>query len=379
MKRIVIIISLLACCLAASAQGFSTEGWWKPAGDKFSPVVNPDCSITFRLDAPRASEVKLSFGEGTPLVCAMQKGKDGVWSATIPPQAPRTYEYSFIVDGVKMPDMKNPEIKSGTEIYGSVVHVNKDGKPNYDDSVCAGSQVDIVSYRSSALGTVRKVYIYVPACYWDRGYKRKKFPVLYLRHGGGDSEESWTRSAYADNILDNLIAGKQAVPMIVAMTDGMTDGSWAGGSTPEAMDLLEKELLDDVIPLVESRYRTRKDAEGRAIAGLSMGGGQAYVIGMRNPGKFAWIANFCAGLTSDPAFSHEKYGIRLEDPAAFNASNKLLWLSCGVQDPRYEGSKAFAASLTAMGYKPQWHEEDYNHEWEFWRLQLRDLAKELFK
>ena len=379
MKRLLTAIALLLCGLAASAQGFSTEGWWKPAGDKFSPVVNSDCSITFRISAPGASEVKLNFGEGTPLVCAMQKDAEGVWSVTIPPQAPRTYEYSFIVDGVKMPDMKNPEIKSGTEIYGSVVHVNQAGKPNYDDEVCAGSQVDIVKYKSSALGSVRKVYIYVPACYWNKNCRRKKFPVLYLRHGGGDSEESWTRSAYADNILDNLIASGQAEPMIVAMTDGMTDGSWAGGSTPEAMDLLEKELLEDVIPLVESRYRTRRDAEGRAIAGLSMGGGQAYVIGMRNPEKFAWIANFCAGLTSDASFSHEKYGIALGNPSEFNASNRLLWLSCGMQDPRYEGSKAFAASLAQMGYKPVWHEADYNHEWEFWRLQLRDLAKELFK
>lgn len=362
----------------AFSQGFSTAGWWKPAGDKFSPVVHPDRSITFRLAAPQAGSVLLRFGEGTPTELPMLKDADGVWSVTIGPQSPRTYEYSFIVDGVKMPDMKNPEIKSGTEIYGSVVHVREALKPNYDDPVHAGSEVDVISYRSSSLGTIRKVWVYVPSCYHLRGNRLRRFPVLYLRHGGGDSEESWTRSAYADNILDNLIAEGKAVPMIVAMTDGMTDGSWAGGSTPEAMDLLESELLDDVIPLIESRYRTKRGARSRAIAGLSMGGGQAYVIGMRNPDKFAYVADFCAGLLSDPSFDHGAYGISLEDPGKINSKISLLWISCGTLDPRYEGTRAFVDRLRKAGLNPEWHEAAYNHEWEFWREQLRDLSQELF-
>lgn len=376
MKRLVTIL-LLFSSLVAGAQGFSTSGWWKPAGDKFSPVVHPDRSVTFRINAPEAKTVQLLFGEGKQQKVEMSKEDNGVWSVTISPVAPRTYEYSFIVDGVKTPDMKNPEIKSGTEIYGSVLHVPGD-KPLYDELVESGSQVDIIKYKSSALGTVRKVYVYVPACYYEK--KNMKLPVLYLRHGGGDSESSWVNSAYADNIMDNLIAAGAARPMLVVMTNGMTDGSWAGGSTPEGIQLLEKELLSDVIPLVESRYRVLPGAQNRAIAGLSMGGGQAYVIGMRNPDKFAYIANFCAGITADAAFDHAAYGITsINDAASFNAQNRLLWISCGTLDPRYEGTKAFVAKLEALGLHPEYRELVYDHEWEFWRQQLRDLAPKLFQ
>ena len=376
MKRIFATLLILVSGILAGAQGFSTSGWWQPAGEKFSPVVHPDRSVTFRVTAPEAAKVQLVFGEGKQLKVDMVKDAEGIWSTTIGPVEARTYEYSFIVDGVKMPDMVNPEIKSGTEIYGSVLHVSGE-QPLYDELTQVGSQVDIIKYRSSALGTIRKVYVYVPACYYE---EEIALPVLYLRHGGGDNESSWVNSAYADNIMDNAVASGAARPMLVVMTNGMTDGSWAGGSSVEGMTLLEKELLEDVIPLVERRYRVLEGAENRAIAGLSMGGGQAYVIGMRNPDKFAYIANFCAGITADASFDHAAYGITcIDDAQEFNSMNRLLWISCGTQDPRHEGTQAFVKKLEGLGLHPQYHELEFDHEWEFWRQQLRDLAPYLFR
>lgn len=376
MKNLLAVVIVLISGVTAGAQGFSTAGWWKPAEKKFSPVVHADRTATFRINAPEAHAVQLLFGEGSQLKIDMSRNEEGVWSTTIGPLEPRTYEYSFIVDGVKMPDMKNPEIKSGTEIYGSVLHVPGEDTL-YDELAQEGSQVDIIKYRSSSLGTIRKVYVYVPACYFE---KNIKLPVLYLRHGGGDNESSWVNSAYADNIMDNLIVSGKAEPMLVVMTNGMTDGSWAGGSSKEGMELLEKELLDDIIPLIEKRYNVLTDSENRAIAGLSMGGGQAFVIGMRNPDKFAYIANFCAGITADPAFDYASYDITsINDAEKFNSQNRLLWISCGTHDPRYGGTLAFVDKLKSFGLHPEYHELEYDHEWEFWRQQLKELAPVLFR
>jgi enterochelin esterase family protein len=177
--------------------------------------------------------------------------------------------------------------------------------------------------------------------------------------------------------MDNAIAAG-ATPMLVVMTNGLTDGSWAGGSSPEGMALLEKELLSDVIPLVEKRYRVRKDRASRAIAGLSMGGGQSFVIGLRNLDKFAWIGEFSSGLLSDPALDLAPYGVTL-DPATINKSLKLLWISCGTKDERWEGHCAFDALLTRNGIVHGFDSAPYAHQWQFWREQLYTFVGRIFK
>lgn len=372
-KLIAITAASLVLSLAASAQGFSTSGWWKPAGPVFSPQVHSDRSVTFRLKAPKARTVRLAFGEGDILYKDMQEQR-GIWEVTIGPVEPGVYEYKFEVDGLKMLDYPNPAVKAGTEIYCNTVEIKGD-EPRFDERILTGSEIDVISYRSSALGTYRRVCIYVPAIYFEE--PRRSFPVLYLRHGGGDNERSWWESAQADAIMDNAIAAG-ATPMLVVMTNGLTDGSWAGGSSPEGMALLEKELLSDVIPLVEKRYRVRKDRASRAIAGLSMGGGQSFVIGLRNLDKFAWIGEFSSGLLSDPALDLAPYGVTL-DPATINKSLKLLWISCGTKDERWEGHCAFDALLTRNGIVHGFDSAPYAHQWQFWREQLYTFVGRIFK
>lgn len=373
MRKILIILTTLCWTCFLQAQSFSTASWWAPSGDVFSPVVSSDGHITFRLKASKARTVELEFDEWTLLRCPMTQREDGVWEVTVGPVKPGNYEYKFFVDGLKVLDYGNPAVKTGTEIYCNTVDV-PGGR--FDERKLPGSQVDVITYRSSSLGTIRRVCVYVPTVYFDA--PRRKFPVLYLRHGGGDTERSWWDSASADAILDNLIAGGKAEPMLVVMPYGLTDGSWAGGSTPEGMRLLEQELLEDIIPLVEKRYRVLPGRDNRAIAGLSMGGGQAFVMGLRNLDKFAWVGEFSSGLLADSSTDYGAYGILL-DAAAVNRSLRLLWLSCGTLDTRWQGHLELLKRLDDAGIRYQSHQAEYGHQWQFWREQLRDFASVLFK
>lgn len=378
MKKIISAAIAVALSLGSlPAQSFSTAGWWGPAAPVFSPVVNNDGTISFRLKAPGAKEVRLFFGEWNIKPVSMQKNPDGDWETKVTCSTPGVYEYKFEVDGVKVLDYKNPSVKVGTEIYGNTVVVPGE---RIDLKKHAGSEVDILSYRSSSMNKIRNMYVYVPGAYYEKKNVNREFPVLYLRHGGGDDESSWYRSAGADAILDNLIADGKVEPMLVVMTNGLTDGTWAGGSTPEGIALLEKELLSDVMPLVEKRYRVRKDKEHRAIAGLSMGGGQAFVIGLHNLDKFSYVGEFSSGLLSDNTFDIDKYGLGvLRTPSKVNAGLRLLWVSCGTLDTRWDGHKAFDAALTKGGINHEFSSLEYGHEWQFWREQLAAFAQKIFK
>ena len=375
-KTLFIVILLLSSMSGALAQGFSTSGWWGPAQERFSPVVRPDGTITFRIKAPKARKADLLFDEWTVLRQPMTQNAEGVWETTIGPVAPGVYEYKFELDGVKVLDYTNPAVKAGTEIYCNTVEVSG-ATPRFDERVLTGSQVDVISYRSSVTGTYRRVAVYVPACYYERACK--KLPVLYLRHGGGDNELSWWQSANADAIMDNLIASGAAVPMLVVMTNGLPeDGTWAGGSSPEGIARFEKELIDDVIPLIESRYKVSRKPADRAIAGLSMGGGQAFMIGLHRPDLFSAVGEFSSGLLSDPALDFASYSVDL-DASRINGALDLLWISCGTLDSRWEGHQAFSRMLTDKGIKHEFRSAEYGHQWQFWREQLRDFALQLFK
>lgn len=373
--------ALLLAGLPGQAQEknpFSTEGWWKPAEPPFSPAVHDDASITFRLRAPRAHEVTLLLGEWEVSEIPMQRNGNGVWSVTVGPLEPCVYQYIFRIDGFETIDPENPAVKAGTTVYGSVVEIPGAENRRFDEAYRPGGEIHTLNYRSTPLGHMRTLRVYVPEA--AVRHPRQKFPVLYLRHGGGDNENSWVTDGRAATILDNLIAENKAVPMYVVMTNGLTDGSWAGGSTPEGIATLEKELLEDVIPLVERRYRVHTDKRHRAIAGLSMGGGQAYVIGLRNLDRFCAIGQFSAGILSDGQFDYERYvpGV-IGEPQRINRKLELLWISCGTKDPRYQGHLDTVDDLRRRGVHYEFHEGPWGHEWQFWRLQLHDFAQRIFK
>jgi enterochelin esterase-like enzyme len=376
-------ILLLLFAVTASAQTlpvntYSIKGWWGPAPPPFSPVVNADHSITFRIKAKQAKSVKLIFGEWAIKPQALTADTAGVWSITIPPVQPDIYSYLFNVDGVQVPDMNNPVIKIGTLIYQSVVEVP--GTPARFDEVQNVPHGTLITKRfwSTALKRTRAFTVYLPPNY--EANPTKKYPVLILKHGGGDDETSWTqRAGSADVILENVIAKKQAVPMIIVMPNGLTNSTWAGGSTPEAMQQLEKEMLADIMPYVEKNYRVLPGRQNRAIAGLSMGGGQAFVMGLRNLDKFAWVGEFSAGLLSDIDFKIDETLPGLINAKTLNPQLKLLWIGCGTDDPRYPGHLGIEDLLKKRGIKNEFHSTPGGHEWKVWRVQLHGFMQKIFK
>lgn len=373
----VLLLASLTCG-AQEQNTFSTAGWWKPAEPPFSPAVHDDASVTFRLRAPEAHAVTLLLGEWEVAELSMQRSDEGVWSVTSGKLEPGIYQYKFRVDGLETIDPANPAVKAGTIVYGSVVEIPGAGQPRFDEACRCAGEIHTLGYRSTPLGRMRSLRVYVPEA--ALRHPGRKFPVLYLRHGGGDNENSWIADGRAATILDNLIAERKAVPMYVVMTNGLTDGSWAGGSTPEGIATLEQELLEDVIPLVERRYRVYTDKRHRAIAGLSMGGGQAYVIGLRNLDRFCAIGQFSAGILSDGQFDYERYapGV-IDDAERINRELELLWISCGTKDPRYRGHLDTVDELRRRGIRHEFHDGPWGHEWTFWRLQLHDFAQHIFK
>lgn len=319
----------------------------------------------------------LQFGEWTSQRLPLARESDGWWTGTLGPVAPGLHTYTFLVDGFPTVDLLNPRVKAGTIVYGSVVEV-PGHPPSFDalQDVAFGTE-HILRYRSTAQQRVRTLHVYLPACYQHEPARR--FPVLYLRHGGGDAEHSWLQDGRAGVILDNLLAAGKAEPMIIVTPNGLTDGSWAGGSSEEGMRVLERELLEDVIPLIEARYRTIADREHRALAGLSMGGGQAFVIGLRQLGSFAWVAQFSSGLLADRELRLTALAPALEHASEVNASLHLLWIGCGTADPRYAGHLNLMDQLRTLGIHAEFHASPGGHEWSVWREQLHELLPALFR
>jgi enterochelin esterase-like enzyme len=377
------MLMIIVSFINASAQTlpkntYSIKGWWGPPAPAFSPVVNADHGITFRIKAKNAQKVSLLFGEWNIKPQPLTKDTAGTWSITIKPVQPDIYSYLFNVDGVQVPDMNNPVIKIGTQIYQSVVEVS--GTPARFDEVQNVPHGTMISKRfmSTPLKRTRSYTLYLPSEYYTQ--PTRKFPLLVLRHGGGDDETSWTQKAgSADVILENLIAQKKAVPMIILMPNGLTNSTWAGGSTPEAMKQLEQEMLIDILPAVEKTYRVLPGRENWAITGLSMGGGQSFVMGLRNLDKFAWIGEFSAGLLSDIDFKIDETLPGIVNAKTINPKLKLFWIGCGDIDPRFPGHLGIVDLLNKRGIHNEWHPTPGGHEWKVWRVELEGFMQKIFK
>lgn len=361
----------------ASVNTYSLAGLLNQTNKAKPYTINKDNTVTFEFDASSAKTVELKIDDPNPSAYKMKKGKNDFWNVTTKQLTPDIYSYHYIVDGLKVIDLTNPNIKAGTEVYANIVEIP--GKsPRFDEQSGTLGTLHNHSYLSSSLGTFRNLVIYTPKEY--DANPRKKYPVLYLRHGGGDDEQSWSSaSGKAHIILENLLLKNQAVPMLIVMTNGLTDGSWGTASSPEGLALLETELLQDVIPLVESHYRINTDRNHRAIAGLSMGGGQSFVIGLRNLETFSWIGEFSSGLLSAVEFNPETYIPDFNSKSqAINEALKLLWISCGTDDPRIVGHRQLAANLSNNKIEHIYNETPGGHEWAVWRKELHLFFQELF-
>jgi len=339
-----------------------------------SPEVNPDRTIVFRLLAPQATKVVLSFNGMKP----MSKDAGGIWTATVGSVQPEIYQYTFVVDGLRILDPSNRYLKNGRTLDASVVEV-PGNPPRFDElQAVPHGALTVRSYLSTPLKKPRKLYVYAPPQYDSDAARR--FPVLYLRHGNGDTEENWTDTGRAGVILDNLVAQHKAVPMVIVMPNGDTDLPGAGGSSLEGIELLSQELLTDIIPMIDATYRVAPGRENRAIAGLSMGGGQAFTIGLKHMELFAWVGEFSSGLVSDADFKLDQHlpGF-LDRPDDVNHKLRLLFLSCGKDDPRFPGQLDLADTLKTHGVGYVWYPIPGVHEWKVWRHALAEFAQRAFQ
>jgi enterochelin esterase-like enzyme len=234
-------------------------------------------------------------------------------------------------------------------------------------------RVETVEYDSKTVGVKRKAVVYTPPGY----SKEKKYPVLYLLHGIGDDETGWTKKGAAAAILDNLYADKKAVPMIVVMPNGRAAKD-VTARTPwdkqfGAFAVFEDDLLKDLIPFIEKTYPVKADRDHRALAGLSMGGGQSLNFGLRHLDTFAWVGGFSAAPNTRPVSALVK------DPAAAAKKLRLLWVSCGDADSLMKINKTFHDALDELKVPHVWHVDAGAHTWPVWNADLYLLAQLLFR
>ncbi len=349
-----------------------------------SPEVSAERKITFRILAPKAENVRLSasdipdMGQGRE----MTKATNGIWEITVGPVDPGAYRYNFNVDGVPVIDPRNPSTSESNANTWSLVVVP--GSDLMDVREVPHGAVAAVTYYSKSLKRFRRMHVYTPPGY-ELG--QGQFPVLYLLHGAGDCDDSWTSVGRAGFILDNLIAAGKAKPMVVVMPAGNT-GPFRFGRRGPMVDEFTQDFTNDIMPYIEANYRVYRDRQHRAIAGLSMGGMQTLNIGIPNLDKFAYLGVFSSGVfgmggrgpAANPnAPSWEQQNQANLDNAELKEGLKLVWFATGKDDFLLQTSRATVEMLRRHGFNVVFKETTGAHSWLNWRNYLCEFAPQLFQ
>ena len=391
----VLAYTAVVVCLATSAQAQNAPppppgtscrptGFFPGPARYKSTEVLADGRVTFRVCAPEATTalvtstdyapaIPMGFGGGPPGL-EMAKDTSGLWSATTSvPIAPGTYRYNFRVNGARVPDPQATRFSHERVGTNSILEVPgaAGAFQAYDPKIPHGA-VSAVEYWSTTLGVKRRAHVYTPP-----GYMRSatRYPVLYLVHGAGDSDDSWTSVGHANYILDNLIAAGKAKPMIVVMPFGHTpDRPGADMLTNQDFG---NDLAKDLIPYVESNFRTLNATASRAMAGLSMGGAHTLRFGLTSPERFGYVGVFSMGLmdTAQVA-SYEKQNAAALGRGA--QAFRLVYYAMGKEDFLYRSVAPTRSLLDKYGVKHVYNESAGGHTWVNWRDYLADFAPRLF-
>lgn len=368
---------ILACLLTAS-QGMSQTNApvedWKPASSnqpgKEYPKVNSERRVKFRVVAPEATSVGVTFRDGSPF----SKGPDGAWYGYTRPLDEGFHYYQLKIDGAEVPD-PDSLMFFGAQRWGSAVEIPARDQDFYALKNVPQGQLREVFFHSASTDSMRRAFVYTPPGY-DQDPARR-YPVLYLQHGWGENEYGWGVQGRAREIMDNLIAENKARPFIIVMIYGMTNDTRMGGLRDFDIRPFETVMVKELIPFVDSTFRTLADQPHRAMAGLSMGGMETRTITLRNLDTFSHIGLFSGGSIAVT---------NITDLAAFKARNKLVFVSYGSRElgggrPNPGGDpKAHTEALKDAGINSHFYvSPDTAHEWLSWRRSLRELAPLLFK
>ena len=354
------------------------------------PQVNSEGRVMFRILAPKAQSVGVSFRDSSPFT----KGEDGAWTGYTRPLDEGFHYYSLNIDGAEVPD-PNSHYFYGAGRWGSAVEVPAKDADFYALKNVPHGQLREIHYWSKSGSTNRHAFIYTPPGYDSN--PRRRYPVLYLQHGAGEDETGWGRQGHAGLILDNLIAEGKAQPFLIAMeyggnpfaggprptnappvAAGSTNRSIPGpGGRPFNFSAFEKALVEEFIPYVDANFRTVAKPSHRAMAGLSMGGMQTRGIALTHLDTVSHIGVFSGGSIAVT---------NITDLPAFKKKVKLVFISYGSKElggdrPNRGGDpRAQTAALKEAGVNAVFYESPNTaHEWQSWRRSLHEFAPLLFK
>ncbi len=389
--RFLTFLLLIALFQQVSAQ--------RPVAQIVSPEIN-GTDVTFRLKAPKAIQVFLTgdflsmkeidtpLGKALePVPVEMTEGENGIWEYKVENVSPDFYTYTFTVDGLKMLDPNNLQIvRDGLDFFNLFI-VPGEKSNIYLEAPEKKGMLSKVWYPSPAFGNVeRRMFVYTPYGY---GESNKKYPVLYLHHGGGGDENEWSMWGRICQIMDNLIAQRKAEPMIIVMPnihsnqlasrDVMKPVAEAKSIFDIGMDSDEfysggpyvKSLVEDIIPYVESHYNVIQKKSGRAIGGLSMGGVITLYATANYPDLFDYVGVFSMGFTP------QRDAIADLTPVK-EAGYKLYWVGCGESDMAYGNAERLLKGLNDLNMKYTYYDQLGGHIWDTWRICIREFAPLLF-
>jgi enterochelin esterase family protein len=320
-------------------------------------------SGTFPVPAQRV----MLKGEFLTAPVAMTKDTSGVWSVTVPAVKPDIYPYSFNVDSVELADPNNTYIFANERFKRSIVDIPGDEPLIHSMQNVPHGKINYHYYPSATLSSTRQLLVYTPPGFSANG--KTKYPVLYLIHGGSDTEETWTKVGRANLIADNLIAKGLAKPMIIVMP--------YGNVRPRPMPDFTMDVINDIIPFVESNYPVLTDSKNRAVAGFSVGGGQTLNIGLTNTDKFAYICSY-APYTATEEFQ-KNFTNWSPDAEKINKQLKLFTISVGTEDFLYESVKKNLAMFDEKKINVKSHIVPGGHTWMNCKQYLATTLQEIFK
>ncbi len=354
-----------------------------------SPVVNADGTVTFNFYSPSAQRVSVSgdFDEIRNQRLEMTKQENGVWTVTTKALNPELYSYSLSVDGQRFVDPANSYVNRDISTLSNIFIVTKsnDDKGHlYSVNDVPHGTLSRVWYDSPTLGQQRRMTVYLPAAYDGK----KAFPVMYLLHGHGGDETAWGDLGRASQIMDNLIAEGKCVPMIVVMPNGnptcnAAPGWWHEGMyTPDGNAFNQRgakasmeESFMDIVNFVDSHYKTVKKRSGRAVTGLSMGGGHTFGISRLYPETFDYYGLQSAAARvqqNDSKFNEQMSRL-------FSSKPKLFWIAIGKEDFLIQQNNGLRQYLDAHNYPYEYYENDGGHIWRNWRIYLSMFAQKIFR
>lgn len=378
-----------ACFACFTLHVVSQENlWWKTPVN--SPEVNKDNTVTFRLKAANATKVEvvgdfLSKDEKAE----MKKINNDVWEYTTPKAlAPELYSYSFMMDGIKISDPSNVFMSRDVVTISNLFMIDGKESELYKVQNVPHGSLSKVWYHSDKLNADRRITVYTPAGYETNN---QRYPVLYLLHGMGGDEDSWSTLGRAAQILDNLIAQGKAKPMIVVMTNGNSDlqAAWGESPTgyvtptielPKTTDGSFEDAFPEVVAFVDKAYRTITKKESRAIAGLSMGGFHSMQISKEYPTLFNYIGLFSASARfKGRKDSHIYENCEAKIKTQFAQKPALYWIAIGKDDFLYEENQKFRSFLDSNGFQYTYVESEGGHIWKNWRNYLCQFLPLIFK